>query len=381
MSDITLRQELVQMKIKEQKNIEELKEKYNYILLEKKNTIYELEHKFEKIDEVYKYEFKKTNSEMTKIYGMLISLISYIENNKKDLLIENNSDELKKIIFSIKNDIKNENYPFLFKELDKQKKKKEKKEKKEKNEDSKDDQNSTKSEKNKEKDEEIKIVKNNEYENLTRDEVIEKLKNKIKRLMLSYDIQLKKYNNNVFLMGLQQRTIDKLKREINLYKKTLKNKKIPLPIIPLNNNTIDTESNKNSKNKNKNLIEKDIKNKVIQKSFSFNSEKEKFDMHLLNFNNKYKEKDLFNFDSYRQPSTSNTNFNSLFRPSSPDSSYTNTNNFNTSLLNKNKVNNTKPVLLMQKKMVNNEHKNRRPFSAIRQRENSQFDRKISKSKL
>ena len=120
---------------------------------------------------------------------------------------------------------------------------------------------------------------------------------------------------------------------------------------------------------------------MIQKSFSFNSEKEKFDMHLLNFNNKYKEKDLFNFDSYRQPSTSNTNFNSLFRPSSPDSFYTNTNNFNTSLLNKNKVNNTKPVLLMQKKMVNNEHKNRRPFSAIRQRENSQFDRKISKSKL
>ena len=371
-TDVTLRQELVQMKIKEQKSTEELKEKYNYILLEKKNTIYELEHKFEKIDEVYKYEFKKTNGELTKIYGMIISLISYIENNKKELLIQKNSAELEKIVFSIKDDIKRENYPFLFKELDRQKKKNEKKER---NEDSKDDENSTKSEKNNEKNKEIKIEKNNEYENMTRDEVIEKLKNKIKRLILSYDIQLKKYNNNIFLMGLQQRTIDKLKREINIYKQTLKNKNIPLPIIGLNNNTINNES-KNSKN-NK-LIEK-----RIQKSISFNSEKGKFDMHLLNFN-KFKENDLYNFDSFRQPSTSNTNFNSLFRPSSPDSSYSNTNsnNFNTtSLLNKNKANNTTHVLFMQKKIVNNEYKNRRPFSAIKQRENSKFDRKISKSKV
>ena len=103
-------------------------------------------------------------------------------------------------------------------------------------------------------------------------------------------------------------------------------------------------------------------------------------MHLLNFN-KYKENDLYNFDSYRLPSTSNTNFNSLFRPSSPDFSYSNTNIFNTSWLNKNKANNINHALFMQKKIVNNEHKNRRPFSAIRERENSKFDKIISKSKL
>ena len=39
--------------------------------------------------------------------------------------------------------------------------------------------------------------------------------------MSNYDIQLKKYNNNVFLMGLQQRTIEKLKREINIYKQNI----------------------------------------------------------------------------------------------------------------------------------------------------------------
>ena len=50
------------MKIKEQKS-QELKEKYNFFI-RKKNTIYEIELKFEKIDEAYKYDFKKTNSEL-----------------------------------------------------------------------------------------------------------------------------------------------------------------------------------------------------------------------------------------------------------------------------------------------------------------------------
>ena len=374
LSDNTLRQELVKMKIKEQKSIEELKEKYNYILLEKKNALYELEHKFEKFDEAYKNELKKTNSELTKIYGMLTSLISYIDNNKKNIFIEKNSTELEKIIFSIKDDINSINYPFLFKEIDNQKKIKEKKEKSEEN---KGEENSIQSEKNKVEEKEEKIINKNEYEGLSRDEVIERLTNKIKRLMSNYDIQLKKYNNNVFLMGLQQRTIEKLKREINIYKQTFKNKNITPPLISLNKNINNNELKNENKNNNQ-------EKKVIQKSFSFNNnEKGRFNIPLLKkSNNKCKETDVYNIDSIRATSTSNTNnYNSGFRPSSPDSSYSNTNsnNINTSLLNKNNINTINKVLFVQKKMIN-EHKNRRPFSAIRQRENFNFNRKNSKVK-
>ena len=374
LSDNTLRQELVKMKIKEQKSLEELKEKYNYILLEKKNALYELEHKFEKVDEVYKYEFKKTNSELTKIYGMLTSLISYIDNNKKNIFIEKNSTELEKIIFSIKDDINSINFPFLFKEIDNQKKIKEKKEKSEEN---KGDENSIQNEKNKVEEKEDKIIKKNEYEDLSRDEVIERLNNKIKRLMLNYDIQLKKYNNNVFLMGLQQRTIEKLKREINIYKQTFRNKNITPPLISLNTNINNNELKTENKNNNQ-------EKKVIQKSFSFiNNDKGRFNIPLLKkSNNKFKETDIYNIDSIRAPSTSNTNnLNSNFRPSSPDSSYSNTNsnNINTSLLNKNNINTINKALFVQKKSIN-EHKNRRPFSAIRQRENFIFNRKNSKVK-
>ena len=372
LSDNTLKQELVKIKIKEQKSIEELKEKYNYILLEKKNTIYELEHKFEKIDEFYKYEFKKTNSELTKIYGMLISLISYIENNRKIILIEKNSTELEKIIFSIKDDINNINFPFLFKEIDNQKRLKEKKEKSEEN---KGEENSTQSEKNKVSKKEENIIKNNEYEDLSKDEIIERLNNKIKRLMSNYEIQLKKYNNNVFLMGLQQRTIEKLKREINLYKQTFRNKNITPPIISLNTNI----NNDGIKNENKMNQAK----KAIQKSFSFNNkDKAIFNIPLLSNNNKFKETDSNNIDSIRAASTNNTNnYNSFFRPSSPDSSYsiTNSNNINTSILNKNNSNNINKVLFLQKKSIN-EQKNRRPFSSIRQRNNFNFNRKNSKAK-
>ena len=369
LSDITLRQELVKMKIKNQKALEELKEKYKFILLEKKNTIYDLEHKFEKIDEVYKYEFKKINSELTKMHGMLISLISYIENNKKNIIIEKNSTELEKIIFSIKEDININNYPFLFKEIENQKKLKEN------NEENKEDENSMRSEKNEEEKKEKNIKKD---EDLSKDELIEKLKNKIKRLTLNFDIQLKKYNNNIFLMGLQQRTIEKLKREINIYKQTFKNKNITPPIISLNTNMNNNEiKNENKKNKQE--------NKVIQKSFSFtNNDKGVFKIPLLKYpKSKLKESDIYNFDSIIAPSTNNTNnINSFFRPSSPDSSYSNTNsnnNINNSFLYKNNINNINKTLLNQKKGVN-ENKNRRPFSAIRQRDNFNFNKRSSKTK-
>ena len=366
LTDITLNQELVKMKIKEQKAIEEIKDKYDYIILEKKNTIYELEHKFEKIDETYKYEIKRINFEMTKIYGMLINLISYIENNKKNLLIEKNSNELDKIISGIKDDINGENFPFLFKELDN------KNNLKEKNEENKTEENSFKNEK-KEK------IKNKEEENqgLNRDKIINKLENKIKRLTLNYDNQLKKYNNNIFLLGLQQRTIQKLKREINIYKQTLKNKNINPPIISLNSSKIE-ETNKINK---PNAINN--KNAIIQKSFSFNNEKGKIDIPLLLLKNKkFNENELYNIDSFRQPSTNNTNINSIFRASSPDSSYSNitTNNFNQFSLNKN--HNIKNPIFMKKNIEKaKENKNRRPFSAIRQREISAFNNNLKNSKF
>ena len=123
-------------------------------------------------------------------------------------------------------------------------------------------------------------------------------------------------------------------------------------------------------------------NKIIQKSFSFNNEKIKFDIPFtLLKNNKFNENEGFNIDSGRQPSTNNTNFNSFFRASSPDTSYTNTNsnnNINTSFLNKN-MNINKAFYRQEKKI--NEHKNRRPFSAIKQRENINFYKKQSNTKF
>ena len=370
-TDITLKQELVKMKIKEQKNIEELKEKYDYILLEKKNTIYELEHKFEKIDEQYKYEFKKTNLELTKIYGMIISLITYIEKNKKMLLKEKNSNELEKIIFSIKDDIKEDNYPFLFKELEIQKRLKEKNEK----------------ERNKDIyiDKENNNINNNneEFIDYSKDEIIEKLKNKIKNLSLSYDVQLKKYNNNLFLLGLHQRTIDKLKREINIYKLTLKNKNISPPIISLNIKNNNFSEDKESKKDNKNInINKVIKNNITQKSLSFVNEKNKFEIPFKLLQKKYlSENEGYNIDSFRHPLTNSTNFNGLLKPSSPStSSYTNTNtntnNYNNSFLN---TNFNKIFYKREKKK--NEYKNNRPFSAIKQRENLTFFKKQFKTKI
>ena len=297
---------------------------------------------------------------------MLTSLISYIENNKKNIIIEKNSAELEKIIFSIKEDININNYPFLFKEIENQKKLKEN------NEENKEGENSIQSEKNKEE----KNIKKDE--DLSKDELIEKLKNKIKRLTLNFDIQLKKYNNNIFLMGLQQRTIENLKREINIYKQTFKNKNITPPIISLNTNMNNNEiKNENKKNKQE--------NKVIQKSFSFtNNDKGVFKIPLLKYpKSKLKESDIYNFDSIIAPSTNNTNnINSFFRPSSPDSSYSNTNsnnNINNSFLYKNNINNINKTLLNQKKGVN-ENKNRRPFSAIRQRDNFNFNKRSSKTK-
>ena len=387
LTEISFKQELNKLKIKEQKNIQELKEKYNYILLEKKNALYELEHKFEKIDEEYKYEFKKIISELSRIYGMLMSLITYIENHKKLLFEEKNIEELKSIIFSIKDDITNENYPFLFKELNNQKKSTEKKEEKKVDEISleKEKSKDNNKENNKEKEKEIKIIINNaeNVDDMKKDEIIEKLKNKVKRLMLNNDMQIKKYNNNVFLLGLQQRTIEKLNQEINTYKQTLKNKNITPPIISLKNNSI--INNNESKHENKNISKLPdtggVKNKIIQKSFSYNIDKGNMELPFKYIRNcKFNENEGYNnIDSLRQPSTNNTNFNSFFRASSPDSSYSNTNSnyFNNSLYNKKKNNNNINTALFIKKMKN-ENKNRRPFSAIRERDN--FCRKFSKTK-
>ena len=317
----SLREKIENMKQKEKKVLKEMKLNYDSIILEKDNELLKLQKNLEEKAK----DNNKTILELIKIYRTLINFISYIEKNKTNLV--QNSKELNETIKGINNGLNKFVYPNLFREL------------KLKNQNiidlkdiSKDSDLSKNSEiiRKETKKEKQEINKSLET---SKDKIIEELKEKYKMLCMTFDLQIKKNNNNLVIINSQKRTIEKLEKELNLYRNFMEKKKIRI-----------------------NSLSQDFQeNKILQKSFSFNNKDFfKITKPFIIKRNK-RANDLYNFDSYRQKTTNNnTNFNSF-------SSFQNTND--KSIYNNKNI---KELLLIRKKLKKVD-KNKRPFSVSREK--------------
>jgi hypothetical protein len=101
-----------------------------------------------------------------------------------------------------------------------------------------------------------------------KDQIIEELKNKIKKLSINLDEQTKINNQNVYVLNSQNRKIDKLQRDTIIYKNLLNFKKISSSIMQPNKSTVCQSSiiEFNSINSNNNSISKN--NRTLKKSSS-----------------------------------------------------------------------------------------------------------------
>ena len=320
----SLREKIENMKQKEKKVLKEMKLNYDSIIFEKDNELLKLQKNLEEKAK----DNNKTILELIKIYRTLINFISYIEKNKTNL--EQNYKGLNETIKGINNGLNQSVYPNLFREL------------KLKNQNiidlkdiSKDSDLSKNSEivRKETKKEKQEIKKSLET---SKDKTIEELKEKYKMLCMTFDLQIKKNNNNLVIINSQKRTIEKLERELNLYRNIMEKKKIRI-----------------------NSLSQDFQeNKILQKSFSFNNKDFlKITKPFIIKRNK-RTNNLYNFDSYRQKTTNNnTNFNSF-------SSFQNTND--KSIYNNKNI---KEFLLIRKKLKKVD-KNKRPFSVSREKKNN-----------
>ena len=181
----SLREKIENMKQKERKVLKEMKLNYDSIILEKDNELLKLQKNLEEKAK----DNNKTISELIKIYKMLINFISYIENNKTNLI--QNSKELNETIKGINNGLNKSVYPNLFREL------------KMKNQNiidlkdiSKDSDLSKNSEIIRKETKKEKQEINKSFET-SKDKTIEELKEKYKMLCMTFDLQIKKNNNNL----------------------------------------------------------------------------------------------------------------------------------------------------------------------------------------
>ena len=101
-----------------------------------------------------------------------------------------------------------------------------------------------------------------------KDQIIEELKNKIKKLSINLDEQTKINNQKVYVLNSQNRKIDKLQRDTIIYKNLLNFKKISASLIQPNKSTVCQSSiiEFNSINSNNNSISKN--NRTLKKSSS-----------------------------------------------------------------------------------------------------------------
>ena len=304
-----LKQELENLKLKKEKTLEEIKNNYDMILMEKDEEIYNLKQNLESNIS----NNNKTISELIKLYKMFMNFISYIESNKSNL--DKNNEHLTKLISEIKNKINNVNYPNLFKKL---------------NEKLNSENNNN--EENKEDislNQEIKIKK----DNIT----LEELKEKYKSICLSFDLQVTQNNNNLIIINSQKRTIEKLEREILLYKQILKKKK-----SSNNNYTL--------------LLSKNYEeNKNMKKSFSFNNKNIIKTRKPLIIKRNKNNNDIYNYDSFRQVTSNNSKILTSFQNTKDDNIY-------------NKKN-AKDLILIQKR-IKNDYRNKRPLSTSKEAKNN-----------
>ena len=159
-----------------------------------------------------------------------------------------------------------------------------------------------------------------------KDILIEELKEKNKLLCLTFDIQVKKNNNNLVIINSQKRTIEKLEKEIDSYKQILLKKKV------LSNDDL--------------ILNKNVRENILLK-------KEK--PYVIKRNERTY--DIYSYDSFRQKTKNSTHINNF-------SSYQNTiEKFNK------KSKNVKELILIQKK-IKNVSKNQRPFSVGNETKNN-----------
>ena len=312
------KQELENMKINEEKLRNEFKNKYNSMLMEKENELFDERQKYGKSVS----DANQVKSELIKIYRIFKSFILYINNNKSNF--SNNKEQLDKLIIGINNEIIEKNFPNLFNEL------------KEKNINILDKEDINDKEKAMNK----KNININEFikKRSAKDILIEELKEKNKLLCLTFDIQVKKNNNNLVIINSQKRTIEKLEKEIDSYKQILLKKKV------LSNDDL--------------ILNKNVKeNILLKKSLSFknNNLLKKEKPYVIKRNERTY--DIYSYDSFRQKTKNSTHINNF-------SSYQNTiEKFNK------KSKNVKELILIQKK-IKNVSKNQRPFSVGNETKNN-----------
>ena len=88
------------------------------------------------------------------------------------------------------------------------------------------------------------------------------MKNKVKKLEISLEEQIKINNKNIFIINSQNRKIDKLQKDTLLYNNLLKHKNINSPILTPNKSTLYNSSAIDNSNRN------NINNKTLKKSSS-----------------------------------------------------------------------------------------------------------------
>jgi hypothetical protein len=95
-----------------------------------------------------------------------------------------------------------------------------------------------------------------------KDGIIEELKNKVNKLEISLEEQIKINNKNIFVINSQNRKIDKLQKDTLLYNNLLKHKNINSSILTPNKSTLYNSSAIDYSNRN------NINNKTLKKSSS-----------------------------------------------------------------------------------------------------------------
>ena len=327
MTEFSFKQELENMKFNEEKNLKEIKNKYNSMLFEKKEELYQLKKNIESI----KIDNNNIKTELINIYELFMDFISFIGKNRKNS--NKNSEELEQMILDINNKINNRNYPNLLQEL------------KEKNKTKFDLKEMFMNDKSKnleiknEDDKDIKLSQElSEINDRAKDLIIKELKEKNKLLSLTFDLQIKKNNNNLIIINSQKRTIEKLELELSAYRQIMKNKKnLSDNILTLN---IDFKDSK-----------------IIRKSFSFNkNDVLKIQKPCIIKRNK-KLNDIYNYDSFKDQTKNSSNIN----------------NYTSSQSKRDKINyNNKKVkeLILIQKRINKVSKNKRPFSVSNEVKNN-----------
>ena len=361
-TNIMLKNEIKKIKLNEQKNFESLKIKYDMIINEKKNKIYNLEQKLEGIEENYKNEINILNKELVRLYEILI----YITTNyqiifcnedflKEKTNIKNYSkkEEFDKIILNIDKDINYFNFNGLHKELDNQKKTKKSiiktfnefntneiyKNLKVQTENI---EENSKAEEiiNKVEDKEISKNVNEKDNNMEakKDDEISKLNKKLLRMAHYLDEQVAINNNNKIIINSQKRTIEKMQKDSFIFKHLLKYKlkkqskiksQYDSPLTSYRNTLIKNNSifqNLNSDNsQRKNRVIKDYKSFV---SSQINNESINY---ISNMSKIYNKNESPNNGSFQQITTRSNNIE--LRGSSNNTLISN-NTKNTSLTNR-----------------------------------------------